>query len=226
MSGYVNPVFRPDFMGDVAPQQNRLAAGFNAIWPASNPVGTETTQHMQSATPTDQIAFMRPDGTPVMQSDLARAREQVQTGMQTAPTMALGMMGTTRILPARLTGAMEAAPGYVYHATNAERLQDIAETGKLQTHKPGDFTEQDIWPDGSTEKRNYFTPNASNTWQFAPEEGTPVLLRMKQEAHPVQSERGTGDLYSTKPVPAQHLEYHGDDGNWHPVSNLRQQQSQ
>ena len=95
MSGYVNPVFRPDFTGDVAPPVNRLAPGFNAIWPASNPVGTETTQSMQSATPTDQIAFMRPDGTPVMQSDLARAHEQVQTAMQVAPTMVLGMMGTT-----------------------------------------------------------------------------------------------------------------------------------
>ena len=95
MSGYVNPMFRPDFTDYPASPQNRLASGFNAIWPASNPVGTETTQGMQSAAPVDQIAFMRPDGTPVMQSDLARAHEQVQTAMQVAPTMVLGMMGTT-----------------------------------------------------------------------------------------------------------------------------------
>jgi hypothetical protein len=93
MSGYVNPVFRPDFTDYPAAPQNRLASGFNAIWPASNPVGTETTQGMQSAMPTDQIAFMRPDGTPVMASDMAAAHQQVQQAMQTAPTMALGMVG-------------------------------------------------------------------------------------------------------------------------------------
>jgi hypothetical protein len=130
------------------------------------------------------------------------------------------MMGT--VAPGRLSGAAESTPGYVYHATNADRLQDIADSGKLLTHKPGDFTDQDAWPDGSTQKRNYFTPSAANTWQFAPEEGAGALLRMKQDAHPIHRERGTGDLYSTKPVPSSQLEYQGADGGWHPVDALKQ----
>lgn len=133
------------------------------------------------------------------------------------------LMGTTA--PGRLSGAMPSEAGFVYHATNAERLQDIAESGKLMTHKPGDFTDQDIWPDGSTEKRNYFTPTAENTWQFAPEEGQGALLRMRADAHPIKRE-GTGDLYSTKPVDAKHLEYLGADGGWHPVTALKGGQDQ
>ena len=97
MSDRPNQVFRPDITDYGMPPQNRLAQflpyGAPQVWPASNPVGTETTQSMQSATPTDQIAFMRPDGTPVMASDLAAAHQQVQTAMQVAPTMVLGMEG-------------------------------------------------------------------------------------------------------------------------------------
>lgn len=121
----------------------------------------------------------------------------------------------------RLTGAVTGTPDYVYHATNTDRLHDIADSGKLNTHKPGDFTDQDSWPDGSTEKRNYFTPTAQNTYQFAPEEGHGVLLRMSKHKHPLKAERSTGDLYSTKAVPSHQLEYHGADGGWHPVSGLK-----
>lgn len=123
--------------------------------------------------------------------------------------------------PAKLNGPVESSPGYVYHATNVERLHDIAETGKLLTHKPNEFTDQDSWPDGSTAKRNYFTATAANTWQFAPEEGTPALLRMKQGDHPINKEMGTGDIYSTKPVPSKHLEYLGKDSQWYAVNGMK-----
>jgi len=153
--------------------------------------------------------------------DTWAAMQQPQTWVDAARQYGNALlMGTTA--PGRLLGAMESAPGYVYHATNAERLYDIAEHGKLLTNKPSAFTDQDIWPDGSTEKRNYFTPSAQNTWQFAPEEGQPVLTRIPANAHPFKSESGTGDLYSTKPVPSSAMEYLGDDGQWYPVSGLKQ----
>jgi hypothetical protein len=92
--------------------------------------------------------------------------------------------------------------------------------GALRRHRPHEFTDQQVWPDGSTERRNYFTPTAEHTWQFAPEEGNPVLLRMQREGHPIRSESGTGDLYSTKDVPAKRLEAlieGGEGGSWTPL---------
>jgi hypothetical protein len=112
-------------------------------------------------------------------------------------------------------GAEASDPGYVYHATNSERAADIAESGKLKTHKPHEFTDQDVWPDQSTEKRNYFTPTAEHTWQFAPEEGKPTLLRIKRDAHAFKTE-STGDLYSTKPVSASKIEILTEEG-WKPL---------
>ena len=108
---------------------------------------------------------------------------------------------------------VESDPNYVYHATNVERANDIAEGGKLNTHKPHEFTDQEVWPDGKTEKRNYFTSDAKNTWQFAPEEGKPVLLRVKKEDHPFKREI-TGDIYSTKPVDASKIEYLNSNNQW------------
>jgi len=112
-------------------------------------------------------------------------------------------------------GAEASEPGYVYHATNTERAQHIAESGKLKTHKPHEFTDQSEWPDRSVERRNYFTPTAEHTWQFAPEEGTPTLLRIKKDAHAFKTE-STGDLYSTKPVPASKIEVLTKEG-WKPL---------
>jgi hypothetical protein len=156
-------------------------------------------------------------------ADTAAAVRDPQTWVDAARQYGNALlMGS--VAPGRLAGAMPSEPGFVYHATNAERVYDIANSGKLLTHKPGAFTDQSTWPDGSTQKRNYFTKSADNTWQFAPEEGQPALLRMKQDAHPIQAERGTGDLYSTKPVPAHAMEYLGDDGAWHSVAELKGQQ--
>lgn len=107
--------------------------------------------------------------------------------------------------------------GYVYHATNADRMEEIAESGKLNIHKPDFGTDQDMWPDGSTEKRNYFTREADSAWHFAPEEGKSVILRMKEDAGIHKTESGTGDVYSKKAIKATDLEYRGEDGQWHPV---------
>lgn len=117
---------------------------------------------------------------------------------------------------APLRGPQESDPAFVYHATNTDRAQDIAGEG-LRRHLPHEFTDQATWPDGSRQKRNYFTPTAQNTWQFAPEEGTPTLLRARGDSHPFQRENGTGDLYSTKDVPPAKLEYNTPDKTWRPL---------
>src|SRR6516162_1684823 len=88
----------------------------------------------------------------------------------------------------KVTGPIKSDAGYVYHATNAERAMDIASSGKLKMHKPSAFTDQQAWPDGSIERRNYFTPTSENTWQFAPEEGQPALMHIKRDAHPFKKE--------------------------------------
>jgi hypothetical protein len=116
----------------------------------------------------------------------------------------------------RVTGAVESHPDFVYHATSADRVPDIAQQG-LATHLPHEFTDQEVWPDGSVQPRNYFTPTAQNTWQFAPEEGDPALLRVPRAAHQFLPERGTSDLYSTQPVSPDLLEYLHADDSWLPL---------
>jgi hypothetical protein len=106
-------------------------------------------------------------------------------------------------------------PDYVYHATNMERARDIAAEGKLNTHRPGDFTDQNMWPDGATQKRNYFSQG--NPWMFAPEDGAPTILRIRKSEHPFQSEKYTNDVYSTKPVPSSKIEYLDQSGSWNPL---------
>ena len=125
------------------------------------------------------------------------------------------------VKPAILKAEMESDTGYVYHATNQERLHEIADSGKLNTHKPHEFTDQDAWPDGSIQKRAYFSKNAGIVWSFAPEDGTPVIVRAKSDPS-LSYERSTGDIYSTRPVSAGKLEYLGEDKQWHPVNNLRE----
>jgi hypothetical protein len=109
--------------------------------------------------------------------------------------------------------------GYAYHATNEDRAREIAESGGMQTHKPSYGTDQEAWPDGGTEKRIYFTPRASSAWQFAPEEGKSVLLRVRQDAAKLKAE-GTGDLYSQKPIHHKQVEIFGNDKQWHRISDL------
>jgi hypothetical protein len=69
-----------------------------SIWPMSNPVGTQSLGEQSLSMPRgpyDQVAFMRQDGSPVMASDIAAAHQAIETAKDVAPTMALGMMGTT-----------------------------------------------------------------------------------------------------------------------------------
>jgi len=124
-----------------------------------------------------------------------------------------------RVTPARLTDKIESEQGYAYHATNQERLYEIAETGKLKTHKPYEFTDQDVWPDGATNKRAYLSEKADIVWRFAPEEGRPVVLRTKRTGLKKES---TGDIFTDKPILSDKLEYLGEDNNWHPVSRLKE----
>lgn len=101
-----------------------------------------------------------------------------------------------------------------YHATNIENAWDIAGS-KLDTHRPDYGTDQDAWPDGSRERRSYFgTPK--NVWQFAPEHGKPVVLRVGRDAADFKRE-STGDIYTTKPVASKQIQILTDKG-WLPLN--------
>ena len=115
--------------------------------------------------------------------------------------------------------------GYVYHVTNDQNFWDILSSGKLETHKPDYGTDQNIWPDGSIEKRSYFvdSSNVRNVWQFAPEFGKPVLLRAKSSDIGARKEI-TGDLYTTKNISTSKLEVLTKEG-WSPLSSLKESRS-
>jgi hypothetical protein len=116
----------------------------------------------------------------------------------------------------RPSAATRGDTGYHYHATAEEYLPDIAQHG-LKTHKPWHGTDQDSWPDGSTEARNYFTTHADAAHQFAPEAGPSALLRVHESKHPFKREAYTGDTYSSKTIPSKHIEVMGEDGSWRPI---------
>ena len=121
------------------------------------------------------------------------------------------------IKPAKLLPKLKSEAGYAYHATNTDNLYDIANSGKLQTHKPDYGTDQVVWPDGRAEKRSYFIEKGEHAYQFAPMEGQSAVLRVKKGGLLRES---TGDLYSKKPIASKHLEYLGEDEVWHPVIDL------
>ena len=126
--------------------------------------------------------------------------------------------GSVPITPAKPDSKLESEEGYAYHATNLDRLHDIANTGKLNIYGPSYGTNQSMWPDRSTKKRAYFTPKAGSAWQFAPEEGTPAIVRTKSEG--LKKEGHTGDLYSEAAIGSHNLEYLGADKQWHPIQKL------
>lgn len=117
---------------------------------------------------------------------------------------------------AHSTEGVESHPDYLYHATNEERADQIAEEGFLKPHGPSYGTDQDSWPDGAREKRSYWSPNLQTTESFAPEEGKPVFFRVRHANHPFKRE-STGDHYSTKPVSAHRIEYLAQDKTWQPL---------
>jgi len=110
-------------------------------------------------------------------------------------------------------------PGYVYHATNVENLHSIIESGALATHRPDYGTDQDTWPDGSTEKRSYWNRNASVVWAFAPEESPAVILRTRETSR-FRQERTTGDTYTREKIAASELEVLTVDG-WIALDSLQ-----
>lgn len=114
-------------------------------------------------------------------------------------------------------GTVKPEQGYAYHATNADRLHQIAESGELQPHKPWFGTEQEAWPDGSKAVRSYFMEgeNVKNIMQFAPAEGTPVVIRIKSQG--LMKEKGTGDMFTNKRIPISRIEYLDDTGHWVPL---------
>lgn len=89
---------------------------------------------------------------------------------------------TPAVRPATHEAGVKSDEGYAYHSTNAERLHDVAQSGKLNTHKPSHGTDQSAWPDGATEKRAYFSHSPDIARSFSPEEGRAVLLRAKRDA--------------------------------------------
>ena len=107
--------------------------------------------------------------------------------------------------------------GYVYHATNVERAHSIAESG-LKPHGPSYGTDQREWPDGSRERRSYWITRAASAHSFAPEEGPWVLLRALRSQLDAKVERGTGDIVTTKTVPASKIEIVTDEG-WEPLKS-------
>jgi len=154
-------------------------------------------------------SYFQPRAEPVAAAPQEVGETAVTSGMGEKPEP---------VTPAKLTREVTSDEGFAYHATNMQRLYEIADSGKLKTHRAHEFTDQDTWPDGSTEKRAYFSHNAGTVWAFAPEDGTPVLVRTPNTG--LKVERTTKDIYSQKPISAKRLEYLGQDGNWHPVDNL------
>ena len=109
------------------------------------------------------------------------------------------------------------ASDYHFHATNIENAVEIAKAG-LKPHGPSFGTDQSEWPDGSREKRSYFG-TANNVWQFAPENGTPVVLRVAKNSSAFKRE-STGDFYVSKKISPANIEILTVSG-WMPIRDLR-----
>ena len=102
-----------------------------------------------------------------------------------------------------------APPEYLYHGTNHFNAKDIA-YDKLRTHRPWYGTNQRVWPDGSAEKRSYWTEVEAVADSFYPKEGKPTILRvpgrLKSGGRPLFKRESTGDWYSTIPIPAKYIQ--------------------
>jgi hypothetical protein len=112
---------------------------------------------------------------------------------------------------------VESETGYLYHATNSDNAQDIAQSA-LKVFPPHHGTDQSCWPDGKREKRAYLSASANKVWMFAPEDGKAVILRVPRTAGAFKQEVGTGDMYTNQPIPAKHLDILHDDG-WVPLTS-------
>lgn len=113
-------------------------------------------------------------------------------------------------------------PRYLYHATNEYNAQDIA-AGSLRTHRPWYGTDQRVWPDGSTNRRSYWTADPDTATNFHPEEGHPVLLRVpfrltRAGVNIFQRESGTGDWVSEVSIPSKYISILRD-GRWYKLND-------
>lgn len=125
--------------------------------------------------------------------------------------------------PSRET--IPADPQYVYHGTHDYNAQDIADFGHLDVHDPDYGTDQDTWPDGSVEPRSYWTHDPQVARNFYPEGGRPTLLRSPRSSGDFRQERHSGDLYSTSPISADHLEVYSGPGQWTPLTQHRERRT-
>src|SRR3990167_5024348 len=161
---------------------------------------------------------------PMQAFDMLRARLPKGKWLN-VPTLAKAAPRTTReaatrsIEPLRPSPTTPSEAGYHYHATNENNAAEIARSG-LKTHKPSYGTDQSVWPDGGVERRSYFTPRAGVAYQFAPTEGRPVLLRVRNDRAAFRGD-GTGDTYVREAIPAKHIEIANADGTWRPLQESR-----
>lgn len=137
--------------------------------------------------------------------------QQARVRPDTADDIAL-LIDAMPLYTAEPSGDIKSEPGYLYHASNRYNAFDIASEG-IVTHRPSFGTDQSTWPDGSRQKRSYFSRNAGNVWWFAPEDGKPVILRTRDDGKSFWNE-STGDVYTTKRIPPERLEILMDDGRW------------
>lgn len=110
---------------------------------------------------------------------------------------------------------------YYYHTTYSYTVSDIKYSGKLKTGRPQDsevWTDepQQIWPDGSSERRSYWCKTEADTIKFSRDDATVIRVHAKDVPGGMKSE-GTGDYYARKSIPASKLEYLGEDEQWHPI---------
>jgi hypothetical protein len=190
----------------------------------------------------DPVAALKAAQEPYRRSGVAIPRSLLASTMDDAPVVPV----RPDIHAGGAGAGMEPTPGFVYHATNSESLAGIIDDGQLNTHSPGWGTDQVAWPDGSIEMRTYWSDSPSTSASFAPEAGTPVMLRARREfqrpgqtgrggqmslfdtrkdptasrgqpAAEFRRERHTNDYYTTESVPASNVEYLGVDNKWHPL---------
>lgn len=121
--------------------------------------------------------------------------------------------------PAEPDSQIPTSPYYLYHATSLDNAFSITETGYLVPNRPWYGTDQTTWPDGSKEKRSYWSKDASVVWQFAPEGSKNVVLRTPINMNIFQRET-TGDYITTIKILISDLEILATDNNWYKLETF------